>query len=44
MDDQFETAPLLEKAGWETPQLRRIPINEAEAGILFGPEILILLS
>ncbi len=29
---------------WEKPALRKIPVKDAETGILFGPEILILLS
>lgn len=32
------------KAIWEEPALRRIDANDAEAGIIVGPEILILLS
>ncbi len=31
-------------AVWEDPSFRRIGANEAETGIFFGPEILILLS
>ncbi len=31
-------------AVWEDPSFRRIGANEAETGILSGPEILILLS
>lgn len=29
---------------WEKPQLRRLAAENANTGILFGPEILILLS
>lgn len=29
---------------WERPDFQRIAASEAETGILFGPEILILLS
>ncbi len=29
---------------WEKPALRKIPVKDAETGIQFGPEILILLS
>ncbi len=33
-----------DRQAWEKPALRKIPVKDAETGILFGPEILILLS
>ena len=32
------------KRVWEAPAVTSIPLDAAETGILFGPEILILLS
>lgn len=32
------------KAAWEQPEFQRIGADEAETGINFGPEILILIS
>jgi len=32
------------RTNWEKPAFRRIGADEAESGILVGPEILILLS
>ena len=36
-------APALKRV-WEAPALTSIPLDAAETGINFGPEILILLS
>ncbi len=44
MDEKTVSLPVAEKIEWMKPELRRIALNEAETGILFGPEILILLS
>ncbi len=44
MDEEVVSMPAAEKTEWLKPELRRIAVNEAETGINFGPEILILLS
>lgn len=43
-DEQRATETPSERAAWEKPAFYRIGADEAETGILFGPEILILLS
>ncbi len=44
MEENTVSTPVAEKTEWMKPELRRIAVNDAETGILFGPEILILLS
>ena len=43
-DEQHETETRSERPVWEKPAFYRIGADEAETGIDFGPEILILLS
>lgn len=43
-DKPANSAPAPDRDAWEKPAYHRIGLDEAEAGIEFGPEILILLS